>query len=126
MGWFYLFLAIIMEVFGTTSMKYSEGFTKIVPSIIMFVFYGLSLSALTLALKNIEIGVAYAIWSGLGTALITMIGIFLFKESVTALKIISIVIIIIGVIGLNLSGGIHEIGEKEERSKVDKVADRLL
>lgn len=120
MGWFYLFFAIILEVFGTTSMKYSEGFTKIFPSIIMFVFYGLSLSTLTLALKNIEIGVAYAVWSGLGTALITVIGILLFKESVTVLKIISIVIIIIGVIGLNLSGGIHETGGKEERTKVDQ------
>jgi len=102
--WFYLILAIIFEVIGTTSMKLSDGFTKTLPSILMFVFYILSLTALTFALKKFDVSTAYAIWSGLGTALITVVGFYLFKESLTPMKIVSIGLIIIGVIGLHLSG----------------------
>ncbi|WP_274361723.1 DMT family transporter [Paenibacillus thermotolerans] len=102
MGWFYLFLAIVFELAGTTTMKFSESFTRLYPSIMMFVFYGCSLTSLTHAVKTIDIGIAYAIWSGLGTALIALIGFYIFNEKVTMLKIVSISIIIIGVIGLNI------------------------
>jgi len=107
MSWFYLILAIILEIAGTTSMKLSQGFTKTLPSIAMFFFYILSLISLTLALKKVDVSVAYAVWSGLGTTLIALIGIFYFKEPSTAIKILSISLIITGVIGLNLSGGGH-------------------
>ena len=103
MSWIYLFLAIILEVSGTTCMKLSQGFTKVWPSILLFVFYGLCFSFLTLALKEIEISVAYAVWSGMGTALIATIGILYFREPVTVIKITSLGLIIAGVIGLNLS-----------------------
>ena len=103
MYWFYLALAIVFEVLGTTSMKLSEGFSKIVPSVAMMLFYILSLAALTMALKKIEMSVAYAIWAGVGTALITAIGLFLFKEELSLLKIVSILFIIAGVVGLHLS-----------------------
>jgi len=103
MYWFYLALAILFEVLGTTSMKLSEGFSKIVPSVAMLLFYILSLAALTMALKKIEMSVAYAIWAGVGTALITIIGLFLFKEELTLFKIVSILFIIAGVVGLHLS-----------------------
>ena len=103
MHWFYLLLAIVFEVAGTTAMKFSEGFTKTIPSIAMALLYILSLTMLTLTLKKIDVGIAYAIWSGLGTALIAVIGIILFGESLTPLKIASIVLIILGVIGLQLS-----------------------
>ena len=103
MGWFYLILAISFEVAGTTFMKLSEGFTKTIPSIAMFVFYILSLVALTFVLKRFEVSTAYAIWSGLGTALITVVGIIIFKENVSTIKILSIAFIIIGVVGLQLS-----------------------
>jgi small multidrug resistance pump len=108
MSWLYLVLAIVLEVSGTTSMKLSQGFTKILPSMLMFLFYGLSLSALTLALKKIDVSVAYAVWSGLGTALIASVGVLWFREPLNALKIISLLLIILGVIGLNLGGGVHE------------------
>ncbi len=85
-------------------MKLSEGFTKIIPSILMFVFYLASLAVLTLALKKIDVSVAYAVWAGLGTALIASIGIVYFHESATLLKLISILLIIAGVVGLHLSG----------------------
>ena len=102
--WLYLAIAIVLEVIGTTSMKLSAGFTKTIPSILMFVFYLASLAVLTLALKKIDASVAYAVWAGLGTALIATIGIVYFHESATLLKIISILLIIAGVVGLHLSG----------------------
>ena len=101
--WLYLFLAIGFEVLGTTAMKLSEGFTKTMPSIAMAVFYILSLVMLTLTLKKIDVSIAYAIWSGLGTALIAGIGIVVFGESLTPMNIVSIALIILGVIGLQLS-----------------------
>lgn len=88
-------------------MKLTNGFTKLIPSVLMFVFYLGSLSCLTFALKRIEVGTAYAIWSGFGTALITLIGIIFFKENISIAKVVSISLIIMGVVGLNLSGGTH-------------------
>jgi small multidrug resistance pump len=107
MTWLYLALAILLEVSGTTCMKLSQGFTKLVPWALLFVFYTLSMGMLTLALKRIDVSVAYAVWSGVGTALIATIGVLWFKEPLTALKLISIGLIIIGVVGLNLGGGAH-------------------
>ena len=107
MHWFYLLLAILMEVAGTTNMKLSHGFTKLLPSVLIFVFYGLSFTFLTLALKKIDMSIAYVIWAGLGSALIVLIGITFFREPVTALKLLSICLIVVGVIGLHLSGGTH-------------------
>lgn len=103
MSWIYLILAILFEVSGTTSMKLSEGFTKFWPSVLLFAFYTLSFTSLTFALKTIDVSIAYAIWSGLGTITITMIGIFWFNEPGNAIKFASIALIIIGVVGLNLS-----------------------
>lgn len=107
MTWLYLVLAILLEVSGTTCMKLSEGFTRIAPSILLIVFYILSFGMLTLALKKLDVSVAYAVWSGVGTALIATIGVLWFKEPATAMKLISLGLIIIGVVGLNLSGGAH-------------------
>jgi len=84
-------------------MKFSQGFSKLLPSILIFVFYALSFFFLTLALKGLDVSISYAIWAGLGTALITVIGIFWFKEPVNALKMVSLIIVVAGVIGLNLS-----------------------
>ena len=98
MHWIYLFIAIIMEVAGTTSMKLSEGFSKLLPSASIFSF-----TFLTLALKALPVGMTYAIWAAAGTALITLVGIVLFGESFNVLKIVSLVLIIIGVAGLHFS-----------------------
>ena len=107
MSWLYLILAIFFEVSGTTCMKLSQGFTKLLPSILLFILYGFSFTSFSLALKKLDVSVAYAVWSGLGTTLIALVGIMWFRESVSVLKIISIALIIIGVIGLNISRGIH-------------------
>jgi small multidrug resistance pump len=101
--YFLLLLAIGFEVCGTTCMKLSEGFSKLLPSILIFVFYALSFSLFTLVLRGIDVSIAYAIWAGLGVALITIVGIFWFKEPVNALKMISLFVVVAGVIGLNLS-----------------------
>jgi len=104
-NWILLILGIVFEVFGTISMKLSDGFTKIIPIIAMLSFYAVGLSLLAMALKTIDVSVAYAIWSGLGTALIAIIGIMWFKEPATMVKILSIALIVIGVVGLNVGGG---------------------
>ncbi|MGQ9654443.1 MAG: DMT family transporter [Thermodesulfobacteriota bacterium] len=106
-GWFFLTCAILLEVAGTTCMKLSQGFTRPVPSALIFVFYGLSFASLTVVLDEIELSVAYTVWSGLGTALIVAVGFAWFKEPLTAVKLASIALIILGVAGLNLSGVRH-------------------
>lgn len=103
MSWIYLLLAIVTEVIGTAAMKLSEGFTKLWPSILMLAFYGLSFAFLTLAVKKIDVSIGYALWAGIATALIATVGILYFKEPATILKIVSIVLIIIGVMGLTLA-----------------------
>lgn len=103
--WLLLALAIGFEVAGTTAMKYSEGFTKLLPSVLLFVFYLLAFVALTLALKRIELSIAYAIWAGVGTALIAVIGLVFFAEPNSWIKMVSLACIIIGVVGLNLGTG---------------------
>ncbi|MGB6409992.1 MAG: multidrug efflux SMR transporter [Candidatus Deferrimicrobiaceae bacterium] len=105
--WLLLVAAIVFEVAGTTSMKLSAGFTKVLPSVLLFVFYALAFGALTLTLKKMEVSFVYAIWSGLGTALVTLIGIYYFKESANIFKIASIGLIILGVVGLHFSSTAH-------------------
>ena len=79
------------------------GFSRPLPSVLLFVFYGMSFTLMTIAVKKIDMSVSYAIWSGVGTALIALIGIGWFKEPLTSLKIVSIVLIVAGVFGLNAS-----------------------
>lgn len=102
-NWMFLAGAIALEVAGTTSMKLSEGFTRATPSALIFVFYALSFGCLTMALRTIPVSVAYAVWSGTGTALIALIGYALFHEAMTPAKLLAIALIVVGVVGLNLA-----------------------
>ena len=104
MSWVYLLLAIGLEVSGTTCMKLSDGFTKLTASLLIFVFYGLSIVALTLAVKRIDISISYAVWSGLGTGLMAVIGVAWFGEPLTSLKVAALTLIIVGVVTVNLAG----------------------
>ena len=106
MSWVLLFLAIVLEVAGTTCMKLSAGFSKLVPSVLVFVCYGLSFTAFIYLLKWINLSFAYAIWAGLGVLLIGAIGILYFKEPVSVLKVLSMVLISAGVVTFFLSGQI--------------------
>jgi small multidrug resistance pump len=99
-----LLYAILAEVAGTTLLKLSQGLTKLVPSLLLIPCYAVSFLFLSLVLKRLDVGLVYAVWSGVGTALIASIGIVWFKEPLTAVKIGSFALIILGVVGLNLSG----------------------
>lgn len=101
--WFYLALAILLEVAGTTSMKASAGFSRLVPSVLIVVFYSAAFVFLTLSLKRLDVSIAYAVWAGTGTALMAAIGSIWFGETLTPLRIGCIGLIVAGVIGLNLS-----------------------
>jgi small multidrug resistance pump len=107
MSWLFLSLAIVLEVCGTTCMKLSEGFSRLVPSILIFVFYGFSFAAFTLALKRIDLSLAYAVWAGLGVLLIGTIGILYFKEPISVVKVVSMILIVAGVVGLHVSRIAH-------------------
>ncbi len=107
MVWLLLVAAILFEVGGTTCMKLSYGFSRLLPSVLIFVFYVISFGSLTWVLKRIDVSVAYAVWSGLGTAVVAVIGILWFHESLNAMKVASLGCIILGVIGLHFSGGMH-------------------
>jgi len=99
-----LAVAIAAEVAGTVALKYTEGFTRLGPSAIVVAGYGLSFWMLALVLKELPIGLTYAIWAAVGTALIAAIGIVAFGEPAGTLKLLSLAVIIGGVVGLNLAG----------------------
>ena len=100
--WVYLFLAIMSEVIATASLKSTEGFTKPIPSIIVLVGYCAAFYFLSLTLDTISIGVAYAIWSGVGVATITVVSYFLYDQKIDLAAILGIGLIIAGVIVLRL------------------------
>jgi small multidrug resistance pump len=106
-AWWFLAAAIVLEVAGTVSMKLSNGFTQALPSVLLFLFYGASFTCLNFALRSIDVSVAYAIWSALGLILVAAIGILVLRESASALKIGSIVLIVLGVVGLYAGGASH-------------------
>lgn len=107
MEWLLLLLVIGAEVAATTFLKISEGLTKLPPTVAMFGFYILSFGALSLTLEKIPVSIAYAVWSGVGTAMIALIGFMWFKEPVTAFKLVFIGLILVGAVGLNLVGEEH-------------------
>ena len=104
LAWTYLAAAIGTEVVGTVFLRFTDGFTRPAPSILVIVAYAASLWLTALALRQLEISLAYAVWAGVGTAAVAVIGMALLGESVNALKLGSIALVTGGVIGLNLSG----------------------
>ncbi|MFI5870899.1 DMT family transporter [Streptomyces sp. NPDC051445] len=106
MGYLTLAGAIAAEVAATTAMKYSDGFSRLWPSLLTAVGYVVSFLLLARTLKTVGIGTAYAIWAGVGTAAIAVIGLALFGESLTLTKVAGVLLIVGGVVVLNL-GGAH-------------------
>jgi len=102
MAYLHLTIAIIAEVVGTSALKASKEFTQLIPGLIVVVSYGVSFYFLTLALKAIPIGVAYAIWAGVGIALISVAGFVLYREVLDWLAVLGIFFIIIGVVLIRL------------------------
>jgi small multidrug resistance pump len=102
MTYAFLFTAIVLEVIGTSALKASEQFTKLLPILIMVACYGASFFFLSLVLRTLPVGIAYAIWSGLGIVLISMVGVIWFKQSLDLPALIGLGLIVAGVVVVNL------------------------
>jgi small multidrug resistance pump len=102
-----LFIAIACEIFATSMMKASVGFTKLVPSILCIVVMSTSFYVLSQALTQIPLSIAYAIWAGLGTALTALVAVIIWKEPINIYIFAGIALIVIGVVLLNLKGSAH-------------------
>lgn len=98
----YLAIAIICEVVGTTFLVKSEQFTRLVPTLIMGVLYTISFYLLTQAIKTIPLGIAYALWGGLGIVLTSLVGVFFFKQSLDTAAVVGIAMIVGGVVVMNV------------------------
>ena len=102
MNWLYLLIAIVAEVIATTSLKSAEGFTKLWPSVVVVIGYAVAFFFLSLTLKTIPVGVAYAIWSGLGVALVALLSWWFYGQAFDLAGIIGVCLIVSGVVVLNL------------------------
>lgn len=103
MEWLYVLIAGFFEIIWAVSLKYTHGFTMLLPSIFTGLAMLASLFFLAIALKTIPVGTAYAVWTGIGAAGTAVMGIILFKESTEIIRIVCILFIVIGIIGLKLS-----------------------
>lgn len=104
MEYIFLAVAIVFELVGTTFLKYSTGFTKLMPSIISIAAYIICFFFFSKSLSNINLSVAYATWSALGLIVTTLISVFIFREGITPAGIAAVSMIVIGVVVLNLYG----------------------
>ncbi|MCU6336885.1 QacE family quaternary ammonium compound efflux SMR transporter [Enterobacter quasiroggenkampii] len=98
----FLFFSIAMEVVATTALKYTEGFTRTVPSVIAVICYGFAFYSLTIPMKTIPVGVIYAVWSGAGIFLISLVSWIFMKQKLDAPAVIGLLLIISGVVFINL------------------------
>ncbi len=105
-SWICLSVAIIFGVMGTVFMKLSHGLRRIKPTILLSISYTICFVALTFAMKYIELSVVYAVWSGAGTILVAGVGVFYFGESLSLRKVLFLMLIVIGVIGMHISDGL--------------------
>ena len=101
MKWIYLVIAIVGELIATSALKESEGFTHLKPAIISIIGYGITFYFLSLSIKQVPIGIAYAVWAGLGIILVTLVGFFRFRQSLDLPAIIGVILIVLGVIIVN-------------------------
>jgi small multidrug resistance pump len=97
MNWLYLFIAIVAEVLATSALKAADGFNRLLPSIVVVVGYGTAFYFLSLTLRSIPVGVAYAIWSGVGVVLVSIAGVVLYKQALDLPALIGIALIVAGV-----------------------------
>ncbi|GFE60064.1 multidrug efflux SMR transporter [Geobacter sp. AOG2] len=102
MAYVYLLVAIVAEVIGTSALKASEGFSRLIPSALVMVGYGIAFYCLSQVLKSIPVGVTYAVWSGVGIVLISVLGVVIFKQALDLPAIIGMALIIAGVAVINL------------------------
>jgi len=103
MSWLILFVAGLFEIVWAIGLKYTDGFTRLFPSAVTLIAAAISFGLLGLAMKTLPVGTAYSVWVGIGAAGTVLMGILLFNEPVNALRIGSVVLIVLGVLGLKLS-----------------------
>ena len=102
MKWIYLIIAIITEVIATSALKESEGFTKAIPSLIVIIGYSMTFYFMSLTLRDMSVGITYAIWSGMGILLITLIGYFRYNQMLDAPAVLGMSFIALGIIILRV------------------------
>ncbi|MBB1074068.1 multidrug efflux SMR transporter [Rhodoferax sp. 4810] len=102
MQWVYLGIAIVAEVIATSALKASDGFTKLVPSVVVVAGYVLAFYCLSLTLRSIPVGIVYAIWSGVGIVLISLVGWLVFDQTLSPLALLGMAFIAVGVVILNV------------------------
>lgn len=102
MQWLYLGIAIVCEVIATSALKASDGFTRLTPSVVVVLGYGVAFYCLSLTLRSIPVGVVYAIWSGVGIVLISMVGWLVFGQSLSPMALLGMGLITLGVVILNV------------------------
>lgn len=105
--WTSLAIAIIFGVLGTIAMKVSHGLEHVKPAVSLAIFYTISFVAMTFTLKYLQLSVVYAIWSGVGTILVAIVGIVYFNESLSPRKVLFLLLIVLGVTGIHLGDTIH-------------------
>jgi small multidrug resistance pump len=101
--WLLLSITIVAEVIGTVALRFSDGFTRLWPSVICVVAYVFTFYGLAVTVRELPLGLVYAIWAGAGTALVAVIGMAALGETVSGLKIVSLALVVAGIVGLNLS-----------------------
>ncbi len=101
-AWLTLAIAILAEVVGTSALKASDGFSRLWPSVVVVVGYGVSFYCLSLVLKTIPVGITYAVWSGLGIVLITLVAWWLYGQTIDAMGLLGMGLILAGVVVLNV------------------------
>jgi small multidrug resistance pump len=102
MNWFFLSIAIVSEVIATSALKAANGFTRLGPSLLVVLGYALAFYFLSLTLRTIPIGVAYAVWSGVGIVLVAIIGWLLYGQKLDVAAIVGMALIIVGIVVLNV------------------------
>ncbi|WP_413578632.1 DMT family transporter [Bdellovibrio sp. HCB290] len=128
MPYAYLAAAIIFEILGTIGMKYADGFTRLIPSVLMVLCFAISFFCITFALKTLPVSVVYAIWAGVGTAIMAVLGLVMFNEPLPMQKVLATSLIILGVVMLNFSGEkpVDQVAAETEVKEMKTVPEKMV
>jgi small multidrug resistance pump len=123
MPYAYLAAAIVFEILGTIGMKYADGFTRLIPSVLMVLCFAISFFCITFALKTLPVSLVYAIWAGVGTAIMAVVGLVIFNEPLPIQKVVATSLIILGVVMLNFSGqkAMEQVAAETEVKEIKRV-----
>ncbi|MEK2688867.1 DMT family transporter [Bdellovibrio sp. GT3] len=128
MPYAYLAAAIIFEILGTIGMKYADGFTRLIPSVLMVLCFAISFFCITFALKTLPVSVVYAIWAGVGTAIMAVLGLVMFNEPLPMQKVLATSLIVLGVVMLNFSGekAVEQVAAETEVKELKSAPEKIV